>query len=586
MAESSQVAAPGGRVPPLWRWLVLALLAGSFLTVGLLQASQDAPTVDEGVDLSSGVAGLVRHDLRMVPEHPPLGKAVAALSALAAHPVVPDTAAYRAGDWFDWSDDFVSANERAGTLRPMLVRARAVVLVEALACSALLYLLGRRFFGPDRGLLAAATWLTTPYVVGLSHFAMIDVPFTLATLGVCVLLARWRDRPTPTASAALGVALGATLATRHTGLVLVIVVVGSMAWVLRRVPRQVAQHVLGTGVLALATVWVVYRGLAPSAPSGAVVGRFDGLVASSGAGSPLSRLVTSLPLPLEWRAGFAYLDLTSADRPSSLFGHSWDGGRWWYFPASAALKLPLTLVVAVVTGWVLAGRSGCVRRRELAATVVVPALALWLFLVAQPLNLGLRLALPVVALAFVGVGGLVTVLERTAAVADHRPVGRLRAGRPWAVAVGLVATVQVVASVSAVPHSLAWTPVPWTPAYRWVSDANLDAGQGLYELRRWSRGRTVMVAIDSTRGLAVGGGTSPLSSVEPAEVRGWVAVGVTPLMQTRRRELAWLRKYCPVGTLAGGSVLLYRFREAPDPAPGPERPVEPCIGSRASSATD
>ena len=27
MAESSQVAAPGGRVPPLWRWLVLALLA-------------------------------------------------------------------------------------------------------------------------------------------------------------------------------------------------------------------------------------------------------------------------------------------------------------------------------------------------------------------------------------------------------------------------------------------------------------------------------------------------------------------------------------------------------------------------------
>ena len=49
-------------------------------------------------------------------------------------------------------------------------------------------------------------------------------------------------------------------------------------------------------------------------------------------------------------------------------------------------------------------------------------------------------------------------------------------------------------------------------------------------------------------------------------------------------SLAWLRKYCPVGELGGGSVLVYRFDEAPDPAPGPERSVEPCFGAEVSSA--
>ncbi|WP_421120345.1 hypothetical protein ACE2AJ_03230 [Aquihabitans daechungensis] len=62
-----------------------------------------------------------------------------------------------------------------------------------------------------------------------------------------------------------------------------------------------------------------------------------------------------------------------------------------------------------------------------------------------------------------------------------------------------------------------------------------------------------------------------------------MAAAVTPLMQTRRDELAWLRKYCPVGTLGGGSVLVYRFEQPPDPAPGPERPVEPCFGATWSS---
>jgi hypothetical protein len=572
MADATRAPQGSARIPTVWRRSILIVLSLVFFAVGMHQADRDAPTVDEGVDVSSGVAALVRHDLRMVPEHPVLPKVVAALPALIAEPIVPDTPAWRDGDWFDWSDDFISANADAGRLHEILLWSRAVLLLETVAAGALLYLLTKRFFGPDGGLLAAVAWLTTPYVVGLGHFAMIDIPFTLVTLGFCLLLARWVDAPTTGRAVALGLVLAAALASRHTALVLVIVAVGVMVHHRRDEPREAATAVGITGLTSLIGLWLVYRGLAPAGSSASVQASFNGLV-DGAAGGP-AKLVGALPLPLEWRAGFAYLDLTSTARPASLLGRSWDGGAWWFFPVSALLKLPLTLVAAIVVGWGVAIRRA-LHRKDLLRFVVVPGLLLWVLLLAQPLNLGLRLAMPIVALSFVGLGALPTL------VPDDLRTTRARVALG---SIGIVVVVQVLAMAVASPHSLAWTPPPWSPAYRWVSDASLDAGQALDEVRGWAKVHDrPYVAIDRTRGMELGGGARNLVEADPTEVRGWVAAAVTPLMQTRRDELAWLRKYCPVGTLGGGSVLLYRFETAPDPAPGPERPVEPCFDATWST---
>lgn len=572
------------RVPARARWTVLGIVGLAFFLIGMVQASRDAPTVDEGVDLSSGISILVRHDLRMVPEHGPLPRALAAVPALLGDPIVPRTQAWDDGDWFDWSDDFIAANDRADRLQPMLRLARVVPLLEGIGCAALLYALARRPFGPDGGLLVASAWLTTPYVVGLAHTAMIDVPFTLAVLGCCVLLVRWWERPSLGRAVALGLALGAALSTRHTAVVLVLVASGVMAVRLRDDLRACARSIGLAGLTAVVAVWAVYRGLDPSGPSGGVAGGFDALSSRLGGGSVPMRLMGALPLPPEWRAGLGYLDLTSTDRPSALLGQSWDGGRWWYFPASAALKLPLPLLLAVVAGWALALRRGHARR-ALVASTVVPAIALWLSLVGQPLNLGLRMAMPVVALALVGLGGMVSALPASAS--DGAEPGRFD-GRGlthglWApVAIGVVVVGQIAATLAALPTSLAWTPPPWRPPYRWVSDANLDAGQSFFELRAWVDQREAWVAFDRTRGLEFSGGTKSLLEVNPSEVTGWVAVGVTPLVQTRRDELSWLRKYCPVDDLGGGAVLIYRFAARPSPSPGPERPAPPCWGATFS----
>jgi 4-amino-4-deoxy-L-arabinose transferase-like glycosyltransferase len=577
---------------PTLRAAILGVLSLLVLVVGLHQAGRDAPTVDEGIDVSSGVSHLVHRDLRMNPEHPPLPKVVASLPSLLADPIVPKGEAWERGDWFDWSDDFISANAEAGRLDDVLRWQRAVVLLEVVAIAALLYLLTTRFFGPDGATLVAALWLTTPYVVGIGHFAMIDVPFVLVTLALLLVLARWSDDPTTPRAVAVGAVLAAALATRHTALVLALGVVAVMAHRQRADRRAAATAVGITTLVSVLGLWLIYRGLAPGGSSSSVEANLQALVSGQGEASAPARLVGALPLPLEWRAGFAYLDLTSVPRPSALLGQSWDGGRWWYFPMSALLKLPFTLVVAVVAGWAMVARRSA-HRRSLLTFVAGPALLLWLFLVAQPLNLGLRLALPTVALALVGAGALVAPARRAWGTG----------GAPRALAVSAIAILGLVQLASfgvAAPHSLAWAPPPWRPEFRWMSDANLDAGQALYEVRAWAEEReSPYVAVDTTRGMRVGGRSRPLSEVAPEEVRGWVAVGVTPLVQTRRDDtvwtgegdpppgfsLAWLRKYCPVATLGGGSILVYRFDEAPDPTPGPERPAAPCFGAARSTAS-
>jgi len=571
------------------RWVILGLLGLVFFVSGLQQANLDAPAVDEGVDVSSGVAAWVHRDLRMVPEHPVLPKAIAALPALLAHPIVPEGESWDEVAWFDWSDDFVTANEDAGRLRQTFLLARVAVLVQGLMVAAVLYLLARRWFGPDGGLLAAGAWLTTPYVVGLGHFAMLDVPFTLATVGLALLLTHWWDRPSDRRTIALGLAVGLALATRHTALVLAVWVMVAVIVRLRARPRLAVRSIALVAVVSLIPLWGVYRGLAPAGPAPEAKAHFESLLSYQSGRSPVVKLVSALPFPLEWRAGYASLDYSSVGRPASLAGQAWTGGRWWYFPVAAALKLPATLLIAVGVGWLLALRRAA-RRRLLVVSTLSPALGLWLVLVVQTMNLGLRLVLPSIALAMVGVGALAEpVRSSLRALPRTFPVPRSMERRAWSalgtvVAVMVVATVQLGSMVLSAPHSLAWSPWPATPPYRWVSDSNVDVGQAVFEVRDWVADHDhPYVAIDATRGLSVGGSSRQLLGADPAAIKGWVAVGVTTIRDTRRRELAWLRAYCPVGSIGGGSVLVYRFDRPPGPAPGPDRPAAPCFGDRWST---
>lgn len=565
MTPMAPSTAPPRRALVLGR-AVVGLLAATFVVAGLVQAWTDSPTVDEGVDLAAGLTAWVHHDLRMAPEHPPLPQLLAAAPALAAQPVVPRGEAWSDGDWFAQTDAVLAANDDAGRLRRVVFLSRLVPLVEALACGAVAFLLARRLAGEAAGLLAAGLWFT-PFTLGLGHVQSIDIAFTLATLIVALTLVRHSEHPTLRRASVVGVALAAGLATRHTGIVLVPVALLAVGVAARGDRDRVVRQVLLTAVVGYVGLWLAYRGVDLTAPGGAPGARFDGLIGAASGDSVLARVVLAVPAPLEWRAGFAYLTETSDPRAAYLFGQMWEGTRWWFFPGSLVVKVIAPAVLVLVTG-PLAWRSvEPARRTRGALCVALPALVLFAVTAIQPLALGLRLVLPSLALWMVlaGVAGP-WLLQRAA-------------GR-WAL--GALAVVQVVALLTAGAHSLPWTAPPFRPPDRYVSSGNVDFGQDLWRVREWSAGRDPWVAVLAPRGLTVGGTTRDLVDADPAEVTGWAAVGVTPLTVTQRDALSWLRRYCPVGTLGGGSVLIYRFEDPPTPAPGPDRPVPHCTGAASS----
>ena len=359
------------------------------------------PTVDEGVDLAAGVSSWVHHDLRMSPEHPAWPKLVAGVPALAGRPIVPEGDSWREGEWFGYTDDFLRANDEDGRLRRVLFLSRLVPLAEAVACGGLIFVLGRRLAGEDGGLLAAGLWFTTPVVLGLGHVAIARHDLRPGHAPGRALAPAVPRAPTVARAAAWARPWAWPCSA------------GTRAWCWpapesgswpgrpagpASPPARWSAAAAAVLVVGYLLLWAGYRGFDPTPPTGPTAERFDAIVDDASASSSLARVVLAVPAPIEWRAGFGYLELTGEARPAWLFGQSWEGGRWWYFPAVVVAKVPLGALVVLLLG-PLAWRADA--GGDAAAVLAVPALLLAGAVAVQGLDIGLRLVLPSLALLFV-----------------------------------------------------------------------------------------------------------------------------------------------------------------------------------------
>jgi hypothetical protein len=158
-----------------------------------------------------------------------------------------------------------------------------------------------------------------------------------------------------------------------------------------------------------------------------------------------------------------------------LLGRTDPRSFWYYFPLVLTIKLsvPLLLVPAVLAA---------VRPRALLNWAALAALALLVFSLTCRVQIGVRLILPLVGLAAVGVAaGVVEACRRLGP--GWR--ARLLAG---GVGLGLLWTGASAAAVW--PQGLCYVNELWggtRRGYTRVSDANYDWGQGLKDLARWQR---------------------------------------------------------------------------------------------------
>jgi Dolichyl-phosphate-mannose-protein mannosyltransferase len=533
---------------PRLPFALLAIAAVGFLALGLSEARSDSPTYDEPVYVASGIAAVLHQDLAFNAEHPPLPKALAALPVLAVHPAVPATASCADDNERTCSAQFVQAQSSADRLRDITFASRLVPLLEAVGVAFAAYALAAELFGATAGAFAGLLWFASPLALGIGHLDGTDVPFALAVTLSSWALARWLRLRTTRALVWTGLALALTAGTSISGALVVLV---SLAVILGASWRSGVRRALArTGLAAALTwigLWIPYVILDPAV---------------------LTHPTVIAPKP--YLDGVSYLASYNASGIRGyLLGIAYTGGRWWFWPLSLLIKYPAPILLLLVGGtiaWWWTDRDA--RRRTLLA-VGLPAIVLAGFTIAGPLNIGVRLLLPVMALWAVVASSLVPVVQRL--------------GLTWRRAITTAAAVLLALGVASTalsfPTSVAWTAPPFTPGYAAATDSNVDWGQGFYALRSWSKGRDPWVTYFGPRGLSESDipGARPLLGAVPSEVSGWVAVSATALTSADSTRLAWLRNYCPIDVLAG-TILVYRFQEPPVVLPSPDRPATRCAG--------
>ncbi len=540
---------------PWWRhrfapMVCLMVVAVGFLIAGTVEAWRDSPTYDEPVSVTAGVLALTHHDLAYSAEHPPLDKAIAAIPVLFVHPVIPKNPSWTTNDESKYIPKFIDANIGKGLLHRLTFASRIVPLLEVTAVGFVLFLLGRRLFGPWAGFLAGALWFVSPLVIGLGHLDGVDMPFALATVLYSLSLLTWIRRRDQGSTVWLGLGCVAVASTQATGFLLVgfaglVVLVAS--WPERRWRATIPA--LQIGLITWVGVWASYLVLDPS------------------------QLLHPGILPLPYFQGLH--GLASHDTVASrsfLLGRSWEGANWWYWPGSVLIKVTTPVLVALLVGpWFWRGHSRDTKRQAF-LVLVCPAAILFAFIVFTPRDIGVRYLLPEIALWMVAASPLVRIA--------HSVPGRIVLVAGAVVALFMAGT--------SIPNSLAYTSPPFQPGYRVATNSNLDWGQGFNLLSQWAPGHHPYVEYFGPRGFGVSqlpvGSSRAIGGVDPTKIRGWVAVSATSLIDTQIDHLGWLRAYCPVGEL-GGSILLYHFATPPTGARGPTTPAALCPGRNSHRVT-
>ena len=335
--------------------VMLAVMAAGFLALGVAEARSDAPTFDEPVYVSAGLAAVLHHDVTLNDEHPPLPKVLAVLPVLLAHPVVPANGRWSGNDERGYGARFVVAQLAAGKLRSVTFASRLVPLAETAGVAFVLFGIASELSGPLAGALAGMLWLASPLVLGIGHLDGTDVPFALGVTLSSWALLRWLRLRDTRALVWLGLGLAAAAETQVTGLLVAasaLAVVIASEW-RSGVARALARAGL-VGLIAWAVVWAVYIAVDPA-------------------------MLWQVPMlvPRPYLDGARYLAVSDTSGSTGyVAGIAYTGGRWWFWPLSLVIKWPLTALPLL-----LAGAVGCLRlppgpRRRAGLAVGLPAVLL------------------------------------------------------------------------------------------------------------------------------------------------------------------------------------------------------------------
>lgn len=438
-------------------------------------------------------------------------------------------------------------------------RTRPANVALGLVLMWLLWTTARRLFSAAAANFALALFACSPALIAHFSLATVDGLAVVCLFAIAAAVARWRRQPSWLTTCGLGLVLGAFLLSKYSAPPLVAL---ALLIVLASGPRR-EFHVrlakaAAASAIALATVWATYGfHVGPvtfrDGPLAGPYGRDHTVIV------PVQRpldLTLRLPAPEYVAALGGVAQHAVRGQPAFLLGAVRKAGGWpQYLPIVVALKWSPVLWILAGTGLVSLRRSAGRHLREIVLMLLFPAVLFALAMMSN-LNVGDRYVLPVYPF----------LLLLAAAIWENASV------RPAGVIVMVTAlALQAADTARYAPDYLSYMNplVPADRGYEWLSDSNLDWGQGLIALRQYERAHP-----DDVVHLAYFGGIDPRSYgvraqplAEAERATGTVVVSATHLSGQYLADPSayrWLLRY-PRRTILNHT--LHVFDVSGDPLP-------------------
>ena len=453
---------------------------------------QESLTWDEGDHIFAGYMSWKTHDFGLNPEHPPLMKLLATMPLLRLPLKVPELQHrfFKEEAYYDGRELlFGNAPEYSAESLTFWVRLAAGMV--AILLGLLVFVAAREMFGVGAAFVALVLITFEPTV--LAHGALVTTDMGVSCFFFAAVYAFYRYCRVGSASrlAVTGVAAGLALATKHSAVLLLPMLVGLAGCevVFRlngdargRRTLQMVRSLALIGVIAVGVLWAFYGFRYAARPEGL---RLDPSLADyvhplKGIEAKGIMLMARLHLlPESYLYGLADVRAMANGMPSYIFGQVYEHGVWFYFPAVLVIKSTLGFLALVALAFVGIPVGRFRRWREI-LFLLIPAAIYFGVAMGSSLNIGARHILPVyVFLSVFAAGGSWAWIE----------AGGRERGRGWSYAVAVLLLFQVVSSARAYPNYMAYSNELWggtSQTYKYLTDSSTDWAQQLLAVKRYT----------------------------------------------------------------------------------------------------
>jgi 4-amino-4-deoxy-L-arabinose transferase-like glycosyltransferase len=477
---------------------VIGLLAALVLQL-TLSVSRDSPTWDEGDHIFAGYRSLTHMDFGLNPEHPPVVKMLAAAPLLSMTLKVPEVRnRFFMHEAFLDGKEFLFGNDADA----MMFRARMTASTLTVLLALLVFLAAKEFFGTGAAFIALTLIVFEPNL--LAHGARVTTDAGLSCFMFATIYAFYRYVKAPSAwrLAVVGLAMGLTLAAKHTGILLIpmLALLAICEVMLSRLAKQrysegpvgtgryaglLAVSVIASVLIAVGVLWASYGFRFAARP--------DGLQLNPGFAEWIAQLkpfeahLVSFAarwhlLPQSYLYGLAAVRLSAESYTTFVLGTVYPHGVWFYFPVTFVIKSTLAFLVGLgIYVFAIANRKQT-RAREILFLTVPPAFYL-IVAMNSKMNIGVRHILPLYVFLAVLIAGAAQSLMR------H---GLPMTARRWQYVVVALVLFHVFSSVRSFPNYMAYSNELWggpSQTYKYLTDSNVDWAQQLKSTKQYLDGR-------------------------------------------------------------------------------------------------